>query len=148
MTTATLDSPLDLRRQPAFSLCSSWPRVARASWPRTSLRMLLLSFGSSEWVDMLHVFDRQLITGTSNGLKLVAPLAGFTWAVDDPGGNQSLLRYDVAAGAAVARERIEAREWLLAYNRSDVEATLAIRTWLDGEGDEIRSIAVASDRLS
>lgn len=33
------------------------------------------------------------------GLKLVEPLVGFSWAVDDPGGEESMLRYDAALAA-------------------------------------------------
>ena len=94
---------------------------------------------SDDWVDILRVFDSQLITGGGSGLKMVAPLAGYTWEVDDPGGEGSMLRYEIAVGSSSSEaERLAAREWLLTYNRGDVEATLAIRAWLEGNS---RSIA-------
>ena len=82
--------------------------------------------GSNQWVDMYRVFTRQMITGTASGLKQVAPLAGFAWEVANPGGDESIVRYD----AAVAGDD-QARDWLIAYNRNDTEATFALREWLD-----------------
>jgi predicted RecB family nuclease len=95
---------------------------------------------SDDWVDMLAVFDGQLITGGPARLKMVAPLAGFSWDVSDPGGEESMIYHDTAIGASSEGDRDRAREWLLAYNRGDVEATRAVREWMDRESELIRPI--------
>ena len=72
---------------------------------------------------MLRVFDSQLITGGGIGLKTTAPLAGFSWSVDDAGGAESMVMHDVAVAGTTERDRQDARRWLLAYNEDDVRAT-------------------------
>ena len=95
--------------------------------------------GSSQWVDLYRVFTRQLITGGSASLKQVAPLAGFTWEVDDPGGELSMLRYAAAAAGDTG-----AWDWLITYNRNDTQATLALRDWLEHRASDCPSIADAA----
>jgi predicted RecB family nuclease len=93
---------------------------------------------SAQWVDLYRVFASQLLTGGSTALKSVAPLAGFSWEVPDPGGAEAMLRYEQAAEP---EGDAEARTWLLAYNRNDTEAARALRNWLHESASGCPSIA-------
>jgi predicted RecB family nuclease len=84
---------------------------------------------STEWVDLLKVWDSQLITGGPSGLKTIAELIGINWEVEDPGGAGAMVKYDLAVGQDT-ESSIAARAWLLTYNRGDVQATQAIRCWM------------------
>jgi predicted RecB family nuclease len=52
-----------------------------------------------------------------------------------------MIRYDEAVGTGGPAAAQAARDWLLAYNRNDVEATLALREWLDRAGSSLPSAA-------
>ncbi len=90
------------------------------------------TIASDIWVDLKSVFQRSWIAGGSIGLKTIAPLAGFEWEVDDPGGGLSMVKYQTATEPS--EDSASARDWLLDYNRGDVLATAAIRYWLGSIG--------------
>jgi len=90
---------------------------------------------SESWVDLMAVFKEGWTTGQGNSVKSVAGAIGFLWAVDDPDGAMSMVRHAEAVAGDEA-----AREWLLTYNQSDVEATLAVREWLDGPGGRVPEV--------
>lgn len=92
--------------------------------------------GSSEWIDLLQVWDDQLLTGGSSSLKLIAPIAGFRWDTPDAGGGESMIKHDLAEEGDES-----ARAWVLSYNREDCEATLALREWMAAA--DVREIADA-----
>ena len=90
-------------------------------------------------VDLLPWFTGTFDFRGKASIKAVAQMFGFTWAVEDPGGRLSQEKIDIArAGGA---EGIEAQEWCLRYNESDVAAQAVIRDGLramfsSGETDD------------
>jgi len=88
-------------------------------------------FESGQIVDLLVSFRDQVLTGQSNSLKAVAPLAGFTWEDDNPSGADSMLWHEIAVSERSAQPTAQQmRERLLTYNRNDCEATEAVRQWM------------------
>src|SRR5262249_40929331 len=82
---------------------------------------------SDQWVDLLRVFATQLLTGSAAGLKRVAPLASFSWDVADPGGGESMIRYDEAVAPGSPLNAGPRRDRLLAYNRNALDAAPGMR---------------------
>jgi predicted RecB family nuclease len=95
---------------------------------------------SDAWVDLLPICRAGLVTGGPMGLKHLAPLAGFEWEDDDPGGEQSMTWYHHAAHDPDPEVRAANQRRILTYNRNDVEATLALRNWLEHDSSELPSI--------
>ena len=75
--------------------------------------------------DLWSWIKTRFVSPNGYSLKVIAPLCGFDWRDDDPGGAQSELWYvDALAGDDEQRER------LLEYNEDDVAAQAAIRDWV------------------
>ena len=110
------------------------------SGPRDEVDAFL---ASDDWVDLLEVVRRSVVTGRSMGLKETAPLAGFAWRGDDVGGDLAIVNYDSAVDDADPVAAAAAQRWILEYNEDDVAATAALRAWLDGPANELPSIASA-----
>jgi predicted RecB family nuclease len=52
-----------------------------------------------------------------------------------------MLYYEMALDASAPAAGSAARDWLLTYNRNDVEATTALRNWLEASASACPSIA-------
>ena len=76
-------------------------------------------------VDLCAWTRRHLTSPDGYGLKVIAPLCGFEWRDDDPGGLQSEIWFEaMREGDETMRPRI------LEYNEDDVAAQLAVRRWV------------------
>jgi predicted RecB family nuclease len=116
-----------------------WLRIGAAGAGRSAEVERFIA--SDTWVDLLRVFDAQVITGRSSGLKIVARLLGFDWDEADPSGAESMVWWEGAVdtdATAAERERLRAR--ILAYNRDDVRATLHVREWLTTTGPQLHPL--------
>lgn len=78
---------------------------------------------SGRTTDLLNDrFNKHLFARQNSSIKTIAPLVGFNWSVEGPGGRFSQDQVDKArAGDA------DAQHWCLNYNESDVAAQAAIR---------------------
>ncbi|MCZ7533907.1 MAG: TM0106 family RecB-like putative nuclease [Acidimicrobiia bacterium] len=88
-----------------------------------------------DWFDTcsldLHRWTKdRFVSPSGYGLKTIAPLCGFDWRDDDPGGQQSEIWFEeLLAGDTAMKQR------LLDYNEDDVAAQLAIRRWIISRDD-------------
>ena len=82
-------------------------------------------------VDLI-VYARKISFPTMGySIKLLAPEAKFEWAVKDPGGAGSLIKYRDAINPSLSEAVQEAaKRWLDSYNRDDVRATFAVRNYI------------------
>lgn len=97
---------------------------------------------SEDWVDMLKVARRQILSTVGMGLKVVAPWSGFHWRDADVDGEASLDLYRIATAtdldfvAEQSFEKLtqaEARAMLLRYNGDDCRSVAHVRDWLDSQ---------------
>jgi predicted RecB family nuclease len=79
------------------------------------------------FVDVEKVFKAHFTSLRGSSIKKVAPLFGFRWRVDDPGGAVSQTYLATVHTATDANDVAAAKQWLLSYNGDDAAAMAAIR---------------------
>ncbi|HEX7662236.1 MAG TPA: TM0106 family RecB-like putative nuclease [Pseudonocardiaceae bacterium] len=85
---------------------------------------------SDEWVDLFRVVSRNFLCARGKGLKVLAPIAGFSWRDPHASGENSMRWYRDAVGMDGDEPKLDQRRRLLAYNEDDVQATRALREWM------------------
>jgi predicted RecB family nuclease len=91
----------------------------------------LESFKFNYLVDLYPIAQKIAFQSKSYSIKDLAKLAGFEWSVEMAGGANSLFKYRDAINKDFEQSvRDSAIAWLDAYNRDDVRATLAFRSYL------------------
>jgi predicted RecB family nuclease len=85
------------------------------------------------FVDLEKFFGANFVSLHGTSLKKVAPLFGFNWRVDDPGGGISQIYLSKARASKDPDEVAKAKQWLVSYNEDDNAAMARIRdgmrTW-------------------
>jgi len=110
-----------------------WRRFARENEgvPGVPKNEEVGTFTKRYFVNLLPIAQKVAFKTSGYSIKDLAPLAGFSWRVDDPGGALSLLKYRTAISSdSDELERTEAQDWLRSYNADDVRATLEVRRYL------------------
>lgn len=103
---------------------------------------------SPQWVDLYEVVKSRFLVPGSMGLKAIAPQAGFQWRDSDPGGENSMVWYRAAVGSESAEPDLALRQRLLDYNEDDVQATFAVREWLEQGAALLPTVADLTERLA
>jgi predicted RecB family nuclease len=93
-----------------------------------------------QWIDMRDVIATQTLTPFGTGLKALAAYADFAWRDEDPGGEQSMVWYELAVAHPDEDVRAENQRRVLEYNDDDCRATLHLRDWLEREGPSLPSL--------
>ncbi len=79
------------------------------------------------FVDLEKVFKANFVSLHGSGIKKVAPIFGFSWRVDDPGGAISQTYLSRVHASTDPDDVAAAKEWLLTYNEDDNAAMAKIR---------------------
>lgn len=87
---------------------------------------------SEQWVDLFRTVSDSFLCVRGKGLKVVAPLAGFSWRDPDASGEASMQWYREAVGMTGEAPDPAQRDRLMRYNEDDVRATAALREWMSG----------------
>jgi predicted RecB family nuclease len=99
--------------------------------PGVPVRKAIQSFvDSDEWIDLFRSVTDQFLCSQGKGLKVIAPVAGFSWRDPEAGGEASMSWYRDAVGMDGGELDESQRERLLRYNEDDVLATHALRVWM------------------
>lgn len=143
--------PLDSTRERALAArFAAWLRARREAavaagqtlkvfhWSHPERSKLVSILGLSEvgdlmdpetgvFVDLEKEFKANFVSLHGSGIKKVAPLFGFAWRVDDPGGAISQTYLSTVHSGADPEVVAAAKEWLLNYNEDDNAAMAKIR---------------------
>jgi len=104
-----------------------------ASKPGAPTLQTVKDFMAKYFVDLLPLAKEVAFPVTGYSIKALAPLAGFSWRVDDAGGGNSIVYYQRATSSeSTDIDRNDAINWLRTYNEDDVRATMAVREYLRG----------------
>lgn len=88
-------------------------------------------FDSGAVVDLFPILSKQLVWPTrSHSIKKLAVFAGFSWRDETPGGDMSLIWYELACNDPDPAVRDANRTRLREYNGDDVRAQAYLRDWV------------------
>lgn len=110
-----------------------WRQFAKryAGYPNMPSETEIENIIDKYFVDLYQYTRKIAFPCTGYSIKTLAKEANFKWEVDDAGGSNSLIKYQIATSSYATREEQEkARIWLRSYNRDDVLATLAVRNYI------------------
>lgn len=93
---------------------------------------------SPQWIDLHNVAKDFIQTEGPLGLKILAPYAGFNWRDEAPGGEASMVWYEVAVSDA-HDEAVKSQQRILEYNEDDCHATRFLRDWINNDAKSLPS---------